>query len=266
VTDEERSQIAELRKGKKDLQIGSGGEGYVGRDPWCYNCAGIGHWGDDCDEIPHRYDRLEEPSAFSLHNVMGGPFYDPEKELAIASKAPRSHRRKDDTYDDWSKDIPNEVGKEGRRKNMARLEKRAREQEQADEADDWFNKSGNLQIRGRAKQDDGRRDEPRKASKLSFGKSIAEAGRRFGAEESKQQPSLLSRISDDRGSRGRGDDRDSRSRGDDRDRYRDRHGRYDNDRHDREDRDRRRRHGRDEYERDRDRHQNRPRYKGGYMR
>jgi hypothetical protein len=70
---------------------------------------------------------------------------------------------------------------------MARLEKRAREQEQ-------FNKSGNLQIRGRAKQDDGRRDEPRKASKLSFGKSIAEAGRRFGAEESKQQPSLLSRI------------------------------------------------------------------------
>ncbi len=183
---------------------------------------------------------------------MGGPFYDPEKELAITSKAPRSHRRNDDTYDDWSQDIPSDVGKQGRRKNMAKLEKRAREQEQADE-DDWFNKPGNLQIRGRAKQDNRRRDEPQKASKLSFGKSIAEAGRRFGAEDSKQ-PSLLARISDDRGSRGRGDDRD---------RYRDRHGRYDNDRHDR---DRRRRHDRDEYERDRDRNQNRPRYKGGYMR
>jgi len=213
----------------------------------------------DCDEVPHRYDRPEEPSAFSLHNVTGGPFYDPEKERAITSKAPRSHRRNDDTYDDWAKDIPNEVGKQGRKKNMARLEKRAREQEQPDE-DDWFNKPGNLQIRGRAKQDDSRRgdDEPRKASKFSFGKSIAEAGRRFGAEDSKQ-PSLLSRISDDRGSRGRGDDRDK---------YRDKHGRYDDDRHDREDRDRRRRHGRDrdsEYERDRDRYQNRPRYRGGYM-
>lgn len=188
---------------------------------------------------------------------MGGPFYDPEKERTMTPKAPRSHRRNDDTYDDnWSKDIPNEVGKQGRRKNMARLEKRAREQEEADD-DDWFNKPGNIQIRGRAKQDDSRRrDEPRKTSKLSFGKSIAEAGRRLGAEDSKQ-PSLLARISDDRGSSSRGG-------GDDRDRYRERHGRYD-----REDRDRRRRHGRNrdsEYEKDRDRHQNRPRYKGGYTR
>ena len=46
MTDEERLQIAELRKGKKDLQIGNGGEGYVGCDPWCYNCASMGHWGD----------------------------------------------------------------------------------------------------------------------------------------------------------------------------------------------------------------------------
>lgn len=189
---------------------------------------------------------------------MCGPFYDPEKEPATTYNDPRSRRRNDDVFDDWSKDVPSEVGKQGRRKNMAKLEKRAREQEQDDE-DTWFDKPGNLKIRGQAKHyDDNRRDEPRKASKFSFGKSVVEAGRRIGGEDSKPS-SLLSRISDDRGGRGQDDDRD---RG--RDRHRDKYDRYDRDK------DRgRRRHDRDReseyYERGRDRYQNRPRYKGGYM-
>ena len=189
---------------------------------------------------------------------MCGPFYDPEKEPATTYKDPRSHRRNDDIFDDWSKDVPSEVGKQGRRKNMARLEKRAREQEQDDE-DNWFDKPGALKIRSQAKHDDNKRDEPRKASKFSFGKSVAEAGRRIGREDSKP-PSLLSRITDDRGGRGRDDERDR-----DRDRYRNR------DKYDRYDRDSDRRRWRDRdreseyYERGRDRYQNRPRYKGGYM-
>lgn len=182
---------------------------------------------------------------------MRGPFYDPKKEPATTVKAPRSHRRNDDAYDDWSKDVPSEVGKQGRRKNMARMEKRAREQEQDDD-DNWFDKSENLKIRGQAKQGDKRRDESRKASKFSFGKSVAEAGRRLGGEDSRRS-SLLSRITDDRGG--------GRSRDDDRDGDRDnRH------RHDRYERDRGRRDREYDYERGRDRYQNRPRYKGGYMR
>ncbi|KAK2466194.1 hypothetical protein APHAL10511_001836 [Amanita phalloides] len=222
VSDDERSQLTELRKQKRDLQLGNGGEGYIGSDPWCYNCARMGHWGDDCDELPHRYDRPEEPSAFSFYNIMCGPFYDP-----ITLKQPHPRRQNSDT---GSKAIPTDVGKQARRKNMAKLEKREREQECVDE-DDWFSKS-NLKIRGQAKQDDRRRDEPRKASKITFGKSVVDARKRL--DEGDKAPSLLSRISTGRGSHDRGDDRD---------RY------YD--------RDRKRQH-----ERDRDRQQNRPRYRG----
>ena len=46
VSDEERSRLVKVRKEKKDLELGGGGEGYIGDDPWCYNCGGIGHWGD----------------------------------------------------------------------------------------------------------------------------------------------------------------------------------------------------------------------------
>ncbi|KAF8627200.1 hypothetical protein AX15_004517 [Amanita polypyramis BW_CC] len=257
LADEERSRLVELRKEKKGLELGSGGEGYIGGDPWCYNCGSIGHWGDDCDEVPHRYDRPEESSAFSLYNVMSGPFYDPDKEQAN-SKPTRSHRDNDRYEDDWFKDVPGEVGKQGRRKNMALLGKHAREQEQIEE-DDWFGRSTDLKIRGQAKQDDrgGRRDEPRRASKITFGKSVADAGKRLGTEDP-TRPSLLSRISDDTGSR---DNRVKSSRNDDRRRHRDG-----------DDWDRwegKSRHGREreyDYERDRDRHRNRPRYKGGYMR
>ena len=186
---------------------------------------------------------------------MCGPFYDPEKEPATTyTKDPRSRRRNDDVFVHWSKDVPSEVGKQGRRKNMARLEKRAREQEQDDE-DNWFDKPGDHKIRGQAKHDDKRRDEPRKASKFSFGKSVAEAGRRIGEDS---RPSLLSRITDDRGGRGRDDDRDR-----DRDRYRDKYDRYDRDKDRRGWRDDRHRES-EYYEKGRDRYQNRPRYKGGY--
>jgi protein AIR1/2 len=46
VADEERSRILHAREAKQHLAIGQGGEGYIGRDNWCYNCGGLGHWGD----------------------------------------------------------------------------------------------------------------------------------------------------------------------------------------------------------------------------
>jgi len=46
VSDKERLRILYAREAKQHLGIGQGGEGYIGRDSWCYNCGGLGHWGD----------------------------------------------------------------------------------------------------------------------------------------------------------------------------------------------------------------------------
>ncbi|KAF9058228.1 hypothetical protein BJ165DRAFT_1426528 [Panaeolus papilionaceus] len=67
----------ERRLEKKGLLLGKGGEAYIADDEWCYNCGGVGHWGDDCDDArvpPHDH------SAFSAYNVMKSPFWDPTSE------------------------------------------------------------------------------------------------------------------------------------------------------------------------------------------
>lgn len=46
VSDDERLRILQEREAKQHLQIGQGGEGYVGIEEYCYNCGGMGHWGD----------------------------------------------------------------------------------------------------------------------------------------------------------------------------------------------------------------------------
>ena len=34
------------RESKRQLRFDNGGEGYIARDRWCYNCGGNGHLGD----------------------------------------------------------------------------------------------------------------------------------------------------------------------------------------------------------------------------
>lgn len=46
VPDDERLEILHARESKQHLPIGQGGEGFIGRDDWCYNCGAMGHWGD----------------------------------------------------------------------------------------------------------------------------------------------------------------------------------------------------------------------------
>lgn len=46
VSDAERKATLEEREGKASLEIGEGGEGYIGPEDWCYNCGGCGHLGD----------------------------------------------------------------------------------------------------------------------------------------------------------------------------------------------------------------------------
>ncbi|KAF9058284.1 hypothetical protein BJ165DRAFT_1427033, partial [Panaeolus papilionaceus] len=40
----------------------------------CYNCGGVGHWEDDCDDaqVPPN-----DHSALSAYDVMKSPFWDP---------------------------------------------------------------------------------------------------------------------------------------------------------------------------------------------
>lgn len=46
VDDAEKTLILEARAQLMNLPLGEGGEGYIARDEWCYNCGGIGHLGD----------------------------------------------------------------------------------------------------------------------------------------------------------------------------------------------------------------------------
>ncbi|KAF4574638.1 hypothetical protein EYR36_005986 [Pleurotus pulmonarius] len=153
VSEETREQIMQFRESCRDLDIGEGGEGYIVNDLWCYNCGETGHWGDDCDL--RGPEENEEPSAFSEYNTSSGPFFDANAEPTSGPSRSRPLR-------DWERPdyvdpkLPGNVGKEGRKKDRAKLEKRAREIDDEDEEDNWFNK-------GARKRSGGSRSKPKSA-------------------------------------------------------------------------------------------------------
>ncbi|KAI8982763.1 hypothetical protein BD414DRAFT_579052 [Trametes punicea] len=136
VDDDERQEILRVRETKRTLALGEGGEGYIATDEWCYNCGGCGHLGDDCTDRPKPFDVPREPSAFSLYNILSGPF---SSEASRPSKrAPRDWEALSSFADGFGFVAPMEVGKQARKKERARLERRARELEEQDDQDDWF--------------------------------------------------------------------------------------------------------------------------------
>ncbi|KAJ8482247.1 hypothetical protein ONZ45_g15023 [Pleurotus djamor] len=135
VSDEGRQEILQVRESKYDLEIGEGGEGYIGTDIWCYNCGDDGHWGDDCTIERKAHRPPDEPSAFSEHNTSIGPF----SEATIEPSTSRPRKAQPWTESDYvDPKLPGNVGKEGRKKSKAKMEKRAREVEEEDEEEDWF--------------------------------------------------------------------------------------------------------------------------------
>ena len=46
VSEAERTQLLEARARISELKLGEGGEAYIARDEWCYNCGEAGHLGD----------------------------------------------------------------------------------------------------------------------------------------------------------------------------------------------------------------------------
>ncbi len=92
-TGEDRNRIIATRETKRHIKLGEGGEGHVGDDEWCYNCANPGHWGDVCFHFDQYFNPPDSPtkdcdtftqvfatedySAFSNANVVTGPFNGP---------------------------------------------------------------------------------------------------------------------------------------------------------------------------------------------
>ncbi|KXN90248.1 Protein air1 [Leucoagaricus sp. SymC.cos] len=146
VTDEDRSRILNGRRSKRVLELGKGGEGYIAEDEWCYNCGEVGHWGDDC-KAAHRFNKPEEPSAFGLHNISTGPFYDPDT-ASTSSKPERRLREWEREDHTWSMHGPVDVGKQGRKKTMERMRKSAQKFEEESDPDDWFGNPRNVRNRG----------------------------------------------------------------------------------------------------------------------
>ncbi|KAF9221946.1 hypothetical protein BS17DRAFT_784199 [Gyrodon lividus] len=278
VNDNERILFKQSREEKKQFAIGEGGEGYIGTEEWCYNCANTGHLGDDCDELPHPPNLSAEHSAFSAHNIISGPFYDPATESAHIRRGPREMQDGVDLPrlpDDWGVGAPVNVGKQGKNKDREKLEKRFREQEEGEGDDDWFNDARNARNRGMNQK--GSPSGPR-AKSMKFS-SLKDGGRKFPpppapSSRGGQPPSLLARLGDsregsnrchsDRYEPPRGSDNSIRIRGAAND-HRNRDGRYSNPR--------RNEWERDEDRRDRDRERYRgaerdhgPRYRGDYNR
>ncbi|KAL4075882.1 hypothetical protein J3A83DRAFT_2072962 [Scleroderma citrinum] len=197
VTDDEQILIRESREEKRQLSIGQGGEGYIGTEEWCYNCANMGHLGDDCDELPRPLGAPVEPSAFSAYNLMTSPFYNPDTEPVRIRRGPRELQSAKDVPglpDDLDMNIPVDVGKRGRNKDRERLEKRYREQED-DDVRDWFDNPQNVKSRGM-------KEPPRSRDKtMKFGSSLKDDRRQFhppasAVSSSGGSRSLLARLGD----------------------------------------------------------------------
>ncbi|THH13570.1 hypothetical protein EW146_g6665 [Bondarzewia mesenterica] len=186
VTDGEREVTLRIREEKRSLGVGKGGEGYIARDAWCYNCGAAGHLGDDCNTAPHPSDFPIEPSAFSLYNTMSGPFFDPttRPDQSIAyHREPRDWENADTLADGWGFDAPVNVGKQGRNKDRARMEQQARKaQDEEDDPDDWFRNARNVRNRGVQPANPSTRN-GQASKKISFGSSVKDGGRRANPDE-----------------------------------------------------------------------------------
>ncbi|KAF8076360.1 hypothetical protein FPV67DRAFT_1573553 [Lyophyllum atratum] len=195
LTEGSKNLTLETRRQKQHLSLGEGGEGYIADDEWCYNCGSCGHWGDDCQDLPHREDIPNESSAFSEHNTLSGPFFDTVVERPTSKscrREPRDWELANDLPAAWG-NVPENVGRQGRRNNVAKMERKAKEQAVEDDPDDWFGNVKNARNRGVPQNNGNGNRTPAPLKKMAFGKSIQESSRQF---QQPSPPSLLDRLGD----------------------------------------------------------------------
>ena len=145
------------------------------------------------------WDFPREPSAFSTHNTMSGPFFDPAAEPAQYQASYRDHGGDDKLPESWGINAPSNVGKQGRSKDRVKLEKRFREQEAASDPEDWFVNPANARSRGLQANAPLNRVGPHGSKKLVFGASMKEAGPQFQPSSIPERPKLIDRIHDGHG-------------------------------------------------------------------
>ncbi|KAF8607517.1 hypothetical protein BDV93DRAFT_270854 [Ceratobasidium sp. AG-I] len=139
LSDAERLEVLKERTTLESLSFGEGGEGYIARHIWCYNCGGAGHWGDDCQES-RPYSTPDDPCAFGSHNASRGPFGDSGDGLVGSQDVHRPA---------WMDDDPHlqDVGRRAKEANMKRnraaeASRSARERDD----DDWFSRKTGAQF------------------------------------------------------------------------------------------------------------------------
>ncbi|KAF5370095.1 hypothetical protein D9758_001061 [Tetrapyrgos nigripes] len=220
MTESERDSTLNFRRGKRMLDLGNGGEGYIAQDIWCYNCGQSGHWGDasDCDIVQHRHDIPKEYSAFSEHNTTTGPFADVT--MHADQRAKQDWEQDDPMFQSWGTRVPTNVGKRGKAKEMMQL--RA-QQEDDDDSENFF--------AARMKRQDSNAKRPPSGPRRTSNAPTQPKKMSISFKSDSSTPSLLNRISDGPSSSYRDRDRDRyRDRERDKDRRRDRERDRDRDR------------------------------------
>jgi len=149
--------------------------------------------GDDCNVLPRTENAPNEPSAFGRYNATSGPFFVASPKLAPSSSAhgrePRDWEREDVIVDKSGYHAPAHVGKQGRKKDRAKMERRAREQELDDE-EDWFGKTPNSRDRH------SKEHSKSPSKKLTFGSSLRPSSRTFDSSaKPRSERSLRDRLS-----------------------------------------------------------------------
>lgn len=137
----------------------------------------------DCKTKSHNHDRPSDPSAFGTYNINTGPFADAKNpQQRKPGKAASYAARINDAWGDgYGHVLPLDVGKQGRRKERARMERRA--QEVQDDGDDWFaNRGGSSGREKGGRSSGGGSRNGRFNSKISFGDLDRDDGR-FGGRD-----------------------------------------------------------------------------------
>lgn len=139
------------------MDFGGGGEGYIARDHWCYNCSRSGHLGDvrtniqkrsfcpdialqDCSDIENA-DKPDEHSAFGKFNWLTGPFASVTSSAPHVERAPRLWERDDLFNDGRGFSIEGNIGRKGREKNRQRAAEAQKRLEDDDDEPDWFSRN-----------------------------------------------------------------------------------------------------------------------------
>lgn len=173
----ERRDIIRTRDALRDVPLLEGGEGYVGRTIWCFNCAGTGHWGwvsspvqlfwqhltyvfQDCQTLDPQVvkkgispfsDKLTSLSPFAGVEPYVGASYDPRAAAAQSAFFP----------DGAGFNAPANPGAQAKKKKADKLRAAANVKVEDDADDDWFHRNTiSKSAAGPSRSEKSKRDAP----------------------------------------------------------------------------------------------------------